>query len=208
MLKMLLNPMGSIVMTNDGNTILREITVDHPAAKFMIEISRTQDEEVGDGTTSVVILAGEFMSVAQSFLEQNMHPTVIISAYRQALEDMVYFLKNNLATPVDLSNQAQVMQIIQSCIGTKILGKRYDLVAKIFILFFLSFLFFLISGEFACKLALDAVKTVYLEENGRKEIDIKKYVKIEKVPGATLEDSRVLKGVMFNKDVIHSKMRR
>lgn len=142
MLKMLLNPMGSIVMTNDGNTILREITVDHPAAKFMIEISRTQDEEVGDGTTSVVILAGEFMSVAQSFLEQNMHPTVIISAYRQALEDMVYFLKNNLATPVDLSNQAQVMQIIQSCIGTKILGKRYDLVTKIFILFFLSFLFF------------------------------------------------------------------
>merc|ERR1719153_1110016 len=84
---MLMDPMGGIVMTNDGNAILREITVKHPAAKTMIEISRTQDEEVGDGTTSVIILAGEMMSVAEPHLANQMHPTVIISAYRQALED-------------------------------------------------------------------------------------------------------------------------
>jgi T-complex protein 1 subunit gamma len=76
-------------MTNDGNAILREITVKHPAAKSMIDIARTQDEETGDGTTSVIVLAGEVMAQAEQFLEQNMHPTVIIRAYRQALEDMI-----------------------------------------------------------------------------------------------------------------------
>uniref|UniRef100_A0A671L3G2 T-complex protein 1 subunit gamma n=1 Tax=Sinocyclocheilus anshuiensis TaxID=1608454 RepID=A0A671L3G2_9TELE len=94
MMKMLLDPMGGIVMTNDGNAILREIQVQHPAAKSMIEISRTQDEEVGDGTTSVIILAGEMLSVAEHFLEQQMHPTVVISAYRQALDDMLNILKD------------------------------------------------------------------------------------------------------------------
>jgi len=78
MLKMLMDPMGGIVLTNDGNAILREITVKHPAAKSMIEIARTQDEETGDGTTSVIIFAGEIMSQAQQFLEHGMHPTIII----------------------------------------------------------------------------------------------------------------------------------
>jgi len=85
MLKMLMDPMGGIVMTNDGNAILREIQVQHPAAKSMIEISRAQDEETGDGTTSVIILAGEVLSVATPFLEQKMHPTIIIQAFRMAL---------------------------------------------------------------------------------------------------------------------------
>uniref|UniRef100_A0A672KPQ0 T-complex protein 1 subunit gamma n=1 Tax=Sinocyclocheilus grahami TaxID=75366 RepID=A0A672KPQ0_SINGR len=101
MMKMLLDPMGGIVMTNDGNAILREIQVQHPAAKSMIEISRTQDEEVGDGTTSVIILAGEMLSVAEQFLEQQMHPTVVISAYRQALDDMLNILKD-VSTSVDV----------------------------------------------------------------------------------------------------------
>ncbi|ELT90901.1 hypothetical protein CAPTEDRAFT_121854, partial [Capitella teleta] len=96
MLKMLMDPMGGIVMTNDGNAILREIMVEHPAAKSMIEIARTQDEEVGDGTTSVIILAGEMMSVAEQFLEQQMHPTVIIGAYREALEDLITLLKDKV----------------------------------------------------------------------------------------------------------------
>lgn len=115
--------MGSIVMTNDGNAILREITVKHPAAKTMIEISRTQDEEVGDGTTSVIILAGEFLSLAQQFLEQNIHPTVIVSAYRQALDDALVILKDKVAIPIDINNEEKILQLVQSCIGTKILGK-------------------------------------------------------------------------------------
>merc|ERR1711944_11602 len=97
MLKMLMDPMGGIVMTNDGNAILREITVQHPAAKTMIEIARTQDEEVGDGTTSVIVLASEVLGVSQQFLEEKMHPTLIISAYRQALEDAVKIPEDQVA---------------------------------------------------------------------------------------------------------------
>ncbi|XP_056331184.1 T-complex protein 1 subunit gamma [Danio aesculapii] len=186
MMKMLLDPMGGIVMTNDGNAILREIQVQHPAAKSMIEISRTQDEEVGDGTTSVIILAGEMLSVAEQFLEQQMHPTVVIGAYRQALDDMLNILKD-ISTPVDVSNRDMMLKIINSAINTKALSRWSTL---------------------ACNIALDAVRTVELEENGRKEIDIKKYAKVEKVPGGIIEDSCVLRGVMVNKDVTHPRMRR
>uniref|UniRef100_A0A8C2G215 CCT-gamma n=1 Tax=Cyprinus carpio TaxID=7962 RepID=A0A8C2G215_CYPCA len=158
MMKMLLDPMGGIVMTNDGNAILREIQVQHPAAKSMIEISRTQDEEVGDGTTSVIILAGEMLSVAEHFLEQQMHPTVVISAYRQALDDMLNILKD-ISTPVDVNNRDMMLKIINSAINTKALSRW---------------------STMAFNIALDAVRTVELEENGRKEIDSKKYAKVEK----------------------------
>uniref|UniRef100_A0A8C2WX03 T-complex protein 1 subunit gamma n=1 Tax=Cyclopterus lumpus TaxID=8103 RepID=A0A8C2WX03_CYCLU len=158
MMKMLLDPMGGIVMTNDGNAILREIQVQHPAAKSMIEISRTQDEEVGDGTTSVIILAGEMLSVAEQFLEQQIHPTVVIGAYRQALEDMLETLKD-LSTPVDTSDRSMMLKIVHSAINTKALSRW---------------------SQLACGIALDAVRTVELEDNGRKEIDIKKYAKVEK----------------------------
>jgi len=187
MLKMLLNPIGSIVMTNDGNAVLREITVQHPAAKTVIEVSRTQDEEVGDGTTTVIVLAGEVLAVCQPFLEQNIHPTVIISALRLALEDINTILREQVSSTIDLTNEEAILQVIKSCLGTKIFGK---------------------SGVFACKLALDAVRTVFIDDNGRKEVDIKKYAKVEKVPGGELEESQVLSGVMVNKDVVHPKMRR
>ncbi|XP_017879695.1 T-complex protein 1 subunit gamma [Ceratina calcarata] len=187
MLKMLMDPMGGIVMTNDGNAILREITVQHPAGKSMIEIARTQDEEVGDGTTSVIVLAGETLAVAEPFLEQNMHPTIIIRAFRQALEDMVTILNEQVSTDLDYNDRSKLIEVINSCVGTKFIGRWSDL---------------------ACQIALDAVYTVMLDENGRKEIDIKRYAKVEKIPGGTIEDSTVLKGVMFNKDVTHPKMRR
>lgn len=187
MLKMLLNPMGGIVLTNDGNAILREITVQHPAAKSLIEISRTQDEEVGDGTTSVIVLAGELLSASQEFLEQGLHPTLVISAYRRALEDMLTALKDKVAKPVDVSDEQKLIDVLTSCIGTKFLGQY---------------------GSFACNLAIKAVKTVYFEENGRKDIDIKRFARIEKVPGGMIEDSEVLDGVMINKDVVHPKMNR
>lgn len=87
--------MGGIVMTNDGNAILREITVQHPAAKSMIEIARTQDEEVGDGTTSVIVLAGEILAVAEPFLQQQVHPTVIIRQFRAALEHIIELLDDD-----------------------------------------------------------------------------------------------------------------
>ncbi|XP_034660375.1 T-complex protein 1 subunit gamma [Drosophila subobscura] len=187
MLKMLMDPMGGIVMTNDGNAILREITVQHPAAKSMIEIARTQDEEVGDGTTSVIVLAGEMLAAAEPFLQQQIHPTVIIRAYREALEDIVGHLLSDLSVQLDVKDKAKMAQVVKACVGTKFIGKWSDL---------------------AVKIALDAVETVTLNENGRLEVDIKRYAKVEKIPGGAIEESCVLKGVMINKDVTHPKMRR
>merc|ERR1719238_850959 len=187
MLKMLMDPMGGIVMTNDGNAILREITVQHPAAKTMIEIARTQDEEVGDGTTSVIVLAAEMLGVSHQFLEEKMHPTVVIQAYRQALEDAAVILRDNVSTKIDLDDAVAVRKVIQSCVGTKFIAKWSDL---------------------ACDIAMDAVKTVTMTAGDKREIDIKRYAKVEKIPGGTIEESRVLNGVMFNKDVTHPKMKR
>merc|ERR1712012_975153 len=163
MLKMLMDPMGGIVMTNDGNAILREITVQHPAAKTMIEIARTQDEEVGDGTTSVIILAAEVLGISHQFLEEKIHPTVIIQAYRQALEDSVNMIREAVATPIDLNDKVAVRKVIESCVGTKFISKWSDL---------------------ACDIAMEAVKTVTIESaGGKREIDIKRYAKVEKLPG-------------------------
>merc|ERR1719328_589141 len=189
MLKMLMDPMGGIVMTNDGNAILREITVQHPAAKTLIEIARTQDEEVGDGTTSVIVLAAEILGISAQFLEDKMHPTVIIDAYRQCLEDAVTFLQDKVAEPIDIKDESALIKVIQSCIGTKFISKWSDL---------------------ACQIAIRAVKTVAMEqkEGVISEIDTKRYAKVEKIPGGTIEESRVLDGVMFNKDVTHPKMKR
>eukprot|EP00128_Syssomonas_multiformis_P003161 Colp12_sorted_trinity150504_noHs@31456 len=187
MLKMLMDPMGGIVMTNDGNAILREIEVPHPAAKSMIEISRTQDEEVGDGTTSVIILAGEFLHVCLPFLERQMHPTVIVGGYVQAMEDAVAFMDKTLAVTVDVNNNDEMRKIVKSCIGTKFIKRWADL---------------------ACDIAIQAVRTVSIQDGDRKEIDIKRYAKVEKIPGGEIEDCQVLSGVMLNKDVTHHKMRR
>jgi T-complex protein 1 subunit gamma len=187
MLKMLLDPMGGIVMTNDGNAILREIDVSHPAAKSMIELSRAQDEEVGDGTTSVIILAGELLIVAEPFLSHQVHPTVIIRGYHRALEASLDIAKK-LARKININDKDEMRKLIQASVGTKFSPRIGNLVSD---------------------LALEAVLTVArTSETGKKEVDVKRYAKVEKIPGGELEDCRVLRGVMFNKDVTHSKMRR
>ncbi|ORY39606.1 T-complex protein 1 [Rhizoclosmatium globosum] len=182
MLKMLLDPMGGIVLTNDGNAILREVEVAHPAAKSMIELSRTQDEEVGDGTTSVIILAGE----------RQIHPITIISAYKKALEDALK-MTDTFAIPVNTENKEEMLRLIKSSIGTKMVSQWSDLM---------------------CSLAYDAVKCVRMEIDnagtmgGKVEVDIKRYARVEKIPGGEIEESCVLDGIMINKDVTHPKMRR
>ncbi|PKS10441.1 hypothetical protein jhhlp_002192 [Lomentospora prolificans] len=187
MLKMLLDPMGGIVLTNDGHAILREIEVSHPAAKSMIELSRTQDEEVGDGTTTVIILAGEILAMALPELERNIHPVMIIQAFKRALTDALDIV-DDISLPIDINNDKAMNGLINSSIGTKFVSRW---------------------SELMCSLALTAVRTVTWEVgNGKKEVDIKRYARIEKVPGGEIEDSRVLDGVMLNKDITHPKMRR
>ncbi|KAF9963510.1 T-complex protein 1 subunit gamma, partial [Modicella reniformis] len=186
MLKMLLDPMGGIVLTNDGNAILREVEVAHPAAKSMIELARTQDEEVGDGTTSVIILAGEVLAQALPYLERNIHPIVIIAAFKQALEDAIEIV-DKISVPVNINDPKEMLDLVKTSIGTKFVSRWSDLM---------------------CKLALDAVRCVAVENDGRREVDIKRYARVEKIAGGEIEESRVLDGVMLNKDITHPKMRR
>ena len=186
MLKMILDAMGSIVLTNDGNAILREIDVSHPAAKSMIELSRTQDEEVGDGTTSVTVLAGELLSICEEFLHQDIHPTVIVSAMFKALEHAVTIAKE-LAVDVDPNDDVRMAELLRACIGTKFVTRHDELMVDI---------------------ALRAVRTVRVSVDGKQVIDIKNFAKVEKIAGGELADSKLLSGVMFNKDVVNGRMRR
>jgi len=188
MLKMLMDPMGGIVLTNDGNCILRELDVSHPAAKSMIELSRTQDEEVGDGTTSVIVLAGEMLTVAEPFLRaERLHPTQIVQAYYRALEDALEVCEK-IARPLDVTDRASMYKIVDACVGTKYVHRWGDKIVN---------------------MALDAVLKVTVQGQDRaSEVDIKRYARIEKIPGGDMEDCMVMDGVMINKDVTHSKMRR
>ncbi|KAG8903294.1 T-complex protein 1 subunit gamma [Tulasnella sp. 403] len=174
------------LLTNDGNAILREIDVAHPAAKNMIDLSRTQDEEVGDGTTSVIILAGEILAQSLPQLERNIHPVVIISALQKALKDALEII-NKISVPIDTSNDKEMLALIKTSIGTKFVQRWSGLM---------------------CELALKAVRTVSQDDEGIKTVDIKRYARVEKVPGGEIEMSRVLDGVMLNKDVVHPAMSR
>ncbi|KAH9485971.1 T-complex protein 1 subunit gamma [Psilocybe cubensis] len=186
MLKMILDPMGGILLTNDGNAILREIDVAHPAAKNMLELSRTQDEECGDGTTSVIILAGEILAHSLSLLTRDIHPVVIISAYSSALSSALSTIKS-ISIPISTSSDTEMLSLIKTSIGTKFVKRWSDLM---------------------CQLALRAVRTVTLTEGPNTIVDIKRYARVEKIPGGEIEDSRVLNGVLLNKDVTHPHMRR
>ena len=172
---------AGIVLTNDGNAILREIDVTHPAAKSMIELSRTQDEETGDGTTSVIILAGEILHLSQQFLEKNIHPTVIVRAYMKALDAALKVI-DSISFPIDVTNRDEMMKIVKSSVGTKFTARM---------------------GELIPNLALDAVMCVARKNvDGTNDIDIKKYAKVEKIAGGSIDDCKVLRGVMMNKDVV------
>lgn len=188
MLKMLLDPMGGIVLTNDGNSILREVDVAHPAAKTMIELSRCQDEEVGDGSTSVVVLAGEVLSCSVDLLEkQQLHPTIISHGFIRALDDALSLL-NSISGCIDTSDDSKVLETLDACLNTKFASRWQGLLSK---------------------MALQAARKITRKfSSGKTEIDIKRYAKVEKVPGGDIEDSCVLNGLMLNKDITHPKMKR
>lgn len=148
---------------------------------------KNKDEEVGDGTTSVIILAGEILAHALPHLERNIHPVVIISAFKRALADALEIIEE-ISVHVDTSDDTAMYQLIASSIGTKFVSRWSKLM---------------------CNLALQAVRTVAKEVGtGKMEVDIKRYARVEKVPGGEIEDSQVLDGVMLNKDITHPKMKR
>ncbi len=183
--KMLVDSLGDIIVTNDGVTILQEMKIEHPAAKMIVEVAKTQENEVGDGTTTAVIIAGELLKNAERLLEKEIHPTVITKGYRMAAEKAQSLL-NNIAEDVSIKDVA----ILKNIAITAMTGKGAE-VAK----------------EILSNIVVDAVKHVVEEINGEMIVDVVN-IKLEKKVGAGIEDSELIEGLVLDKEKIHPNMPR
>jgi thermosome len=181
--KMLVDNLGDIVITNDGVTILEEMQIEHPAAKMLVEVAKTQNEEVGDGTTTAAILAGELLKKAEALLDQDIHPTVITRGYKLAGEKALEILKNisEEIKPEDFNTLVKIAI-------TSMSGKSAER-----------------ASENLAKLAVEAVKTVMEKIDGKIVID-KEDIKLEKKQGGSSEDTELIKGIIIDKEVVHSAM--
>jgi thermosome len=181
--KMLVDTLGDVVITNDGATILKEMDIEHPAAKIMVELAKTQDEEVGDGTTTAVVLAGELLKKAEELLDQEIHPSSIVTGYRIAAAKAIEILKE-AAAQISLDDEAKLIKLAE----TAMTGKGAE-----------------IAKERLSKLAVKAVKAIAEKENGKLAIDIDN-IQVEKKTGGSIEDSALIEGVIIDKERVHSGM--
>jgi thermosome len=183
--KMIVDSLGDVTITNDGVTILEEMQIEHPAAKMLVEIAKTQEDEVGDGTTTAVVLAGELLKKAEDLLDQEIHPTVIAKGYRIAAEKANEIL-NSISEPVHMKDTLLLKKIAM----TAMTGKGAES-----------------SKERLSDLTVEAIRNVAEEVNGNVYIDIDD-VKIEKKVGGGVEDTELVKGVVLDKEKVHSAMPR
>jgi len=181
--KMLVDNLGDVIITNDGVTILDEMDVEHPAAKMMVEIAKVQEDEVGDGTTTAVMLAGELLKRAEEMLNQDIHPTVIASGYRKAAEKAEEILKET-ATNVSKGEDKVLKQIAITSMSSK--GSE-------------------MKGEKLAELCVQAVEQITEEENGKLVADVDN-IKVEKKSGGSSVDSQLVKGIIIDKEVVHPGM--
>ncbi|TAN38706.1 MAG: thermosome subunit [Candidatus Methanoperedens sp.] len=181
--KMLVDSLGDIVITNDGATILKEMDIEHPAAKMIVEVAKTQDDEVGDGTTTAAVLAGEFLKNAEELLEQNVHPTVIANGYRLAAAKAKEILQT-LAVKVTAEKKDLLLKIA----ATAITGKGAEAHKDVF-----------------SNLSVNAVLSVVNTENGKRTVDIED-IKVEKKVGGSIEASELIKGMVIDKERVHTNM--
>ncbi len=177
--KLLVDSLGDVVITNDGATILDEIDVQHPAAKMLVQVAKVQDQEVGDGTTTSVIIAGELLKRAEKLLDQKIHPTVIIAGFKLA-SDKAFDILKSIANKIDPTNETQLRNIAKTSLNSKSTGGAKDILSKI---------------------AVDAAKAV-MEEN---KVDLDMISVIQK-QGKSLTDSELVEGVVIDKEVVNSRM--
>jgi len=183
--KMLVSDLGDIVITNDGATILEEMNVDHPAAKLMVEVAKTQDKEVGDGTTTSVVIAGNLLYRAGEMLNQNIHPTVVIKGYELAAKKAEEAL-NKIAEPVTPTDKEILNRIALVAMGSKGIGSE-DEKKKI------------------ATIISDAVMQVSTTQNGKHQVDLE-LIKIEKKAGGEVMDTELIRGVLVDKEIVHAGM--
>src|SRR6478735_8746919 len=181
--KMLVDSLGDVTITNDGATILKEIDVQHPAAKMMVEISKATDNEVGDGTTSVVVLAGALIEKAEELISKDVHPTIIVDGYRKSAIKAIEIL-SNLAQKIDGGDKSQLVRIARTSMQTKLVSKE--------------------SNELA-ELVVNAAIQVSEKFDSKYKVDIED-VKVEKKAGGSLRDTKLIKGIVLDKEVVHGGM--
>jgi len=181
--KMMVDSVGDLVVTNDGVTILEEMDLQHPAAQMMVEVAQTQEEEVGDGTTTAVVLAGELLKQAEDLLDQEIHPTVITKGYRKAREKSTEVL-DNISEDVNLGDD----DILQRVAMTAMTGKSAES-----------------ARDYLAEIGVEAVNQVAEEREDRIVID-RKSVKLEKSEGGSVEETELVQGVILDKEKVHGDM--
>jgi thermosome len=181
--KMLVDSLGDVTVTNDGATILKEMDIQHPAAKMMVEIAKATDNEVGDGTTSTVVLAGYLIEKAEELIDKGVHPTIIIDGYMKASQEALKILKN-IAEKVNPDDKEILKKIAKTTLSTKMVSSE---------------------AEYLADLVVNAVLQVADKVNGAYKVDIEN-VKVEKKPGASITNTQLIKGVVIDKEVVHASM--
>ena len=181
--KMLVDSLGDVTITNDGKTILDEMEVEHPAAKMMVEVAKTQDDEVGDGTTSVVIVAGELLTKAEELLNKNVHPTIIIDGYRKAADKALEVLEE-IAISVDPNDKEFLKKVAMTSMASKIVSENREQLAEI---------------------AVDAVLHVARKVGDQYRVDLDDIL-VQKKPGESITDTKLINGLIIDKEVVHPGM--
>ena len=181
--KMLVDSLGDVTITNDGATILKEIDVQHPAAKMLVEIAKSTDNEVGDGTTSVVVLAGALLEQAESLLLQDVHPTIIVDGYRKAATKAKEYIKD-ISDQVTPDDKSILLKIANTSMQTKLVRRESDKIAD---------------------MVVKAVLAVAEKSGSNYTVDIDD-IKVEKKSGGSISDSSILEGIVLDKEVVHSGM--
>ncbi len=184
--KMLVDSFGDVTITNDGATIVKEMEVQHPAAKLLIEVAKAQDAEVGDGTTTAVVLAGSLLEKAEGLLDQNIHPSIIIDGYVDALNKSLEEL-DKIAVKVDINDRDLLKRIAATALSSKYIGSGPE-------------------KEKILDIVVDAITTIAEPlDDGTFRIDLS-HVKIEKKKGGSLADTKLIRGVVLDKEVVHPGM--
>ena len=182
--KMLVDPIGDVTITNDGATILKEIDAQHPAAKMLVEVAKSVDNEVGDGTTSAVVIAGSLLDKAEELLNKQVHPTIIVDGYESASEQALKLLEK-IAVKVDLEDKELLMKVARTSMYSKLVSEDSPILSEI---------------------AVDATKQVAeINGGGALRVDLDN-IKVEKKAGGSIHDTRLIKGIVLDKEVVHSGM--
>jgi len=181
--KMLVDSLGDVTITNDGATILDTIDVEHPAAKMIIEIAKTQDDKVGDGTTTAVIIAGELLNLAQELMEQSVHPTIVFKGYRKALLKSKEILQD-LGVKIDVEDKATLIKIAETAMNSKLIAGARSHFAEI---------------------AVKAVTQIREDRGDHKMIDLAQ-IQIIKKAGKSLLDTSIIDGIIVDKEIVHPMM--